>query len=292
MTDRLGVFEEHRPMLLGIAYRMLGSAADAEDIVQDAWLRWHDVTGPVGDPRAYLAKIVTNLSLNRLGSAAVRRESYVGSWLPEPLLTSPDVAEDVAAAESLANSLSMAVLVLLESLSPLERAVFVLKEAFGFPYPDIAEALDRSEAAVRQVGHRARAHVHARRPRFEASEEVGRRVTARFVAASLGGDINAVMELLAPDVTMWSDGGGKVRAALRPITGAEKIARFLASVAGGFGGFEVRYAHVNGGPGVVMSKDGVLESVTGLDIADGRITAIWLVRNPDKLRGLPQLDLM
>ncbi|WP_225878339.1 RNA polymerase sigma-70 factor [Spongiactinospora rosea] len=292
MTDRLGVFEEHRPMLLGIAYRMLGSVADAEDIVQDAWLRWNEVTGPVGDPRAYLARTVTNLSINRLGSAAVRRESYVGSWLPEPLLTSPDIAEDVAAAESLADSLSMAVLVLLESLSPLERAVFVLREAFGFSYPDIAEALERSEAAVRQVGHRARAHVHARRPRFEASEEVGKRVTARFVAASMGGDINAVMELLAPDVTMWSDGGGKVRAALRPISGADKIARFLVSVRDVVGRLDVRYEHVNGSPAVVMSREGVPDSVTVLDIADGRITAIWLIRNPDKIRGLPQVDLV
>ncbi|RBQ18730.1 RNA polymerase subunit sigma-24 [Spongiactinospora rosea] len=279
-------------MLLGIAYRMLGSVADAEDIVQDAWLRWNEVTGPVGDPRAYLARTVTNLSINRLGSAAVRRESYVGSWLPEPLLTSPDIAEDVAAAESLADSLSMAVLVLLESLSPLERAVFVLREAFGFSYPDIAEALERSEAAVRQVGHRARAHVHARRPRFEASEEVGKRVTARFVAASMGGDINAVMELLAPDVTMWSDGGGKVRAALRPISGADKIARFLVSVRDVVGRLDVRYEHVNGSPAVVMSREGVPDSVTVLDIADGRITAIWLIRNPDKIRGLPQVDLV
>ncbi|MDF5755471.1 sigma-70 family RNA polymerase sigma factor [Spongiactinospora sp. TRM90649] len=286
MTDSTAIFEEHRGMLFGIAYRMLGSVADAEDILQDAWLRWNDVDDPVDNPRAYLARTVTNLSINRLRSAAVQRESYVGPWLPEPLVSSPDAADGLESSESV----SMAVLVVLESLSPLERAVFVLKEAFGFSYSEIGEAVDRTEAAVRQVGHRARTHVQERRPRYPASDEERRRVTERFVAAATGGDINAMMTLLAPEVTTWTDGGGKVRAALRPIHGADKIARWLVAVLSKEEELSMRFARVNGQLGVVLGLGGSVDSVVAFDLEDGKISAIWLVRNPEKLRGLHWAD--
>jgi RNA polymerase sigma-70 factor, ECF subfamily len=281
---RAEAFEEHRRMLFGIAYRMLGSVADAEDIMQDAWLRWNAVTGAVENPQAYLARTVTNLSLNRLRSAAVQRESYVGPWLPEPLVTAPDATEEVETAESV----SLAMLVVMETLSPLERAVFVLREVFGFSYREIAGMLDRSESSVRQVGHRARSHVQARRPRFDAPAEVRRRVTEEFLVACVGGDLNRMMEMLAPDVTAWTDGGGKVRAALRPLHGADKVARWILGVMArpAEGAAEARFVDVNGEPGVLITVDGVPDSVSCIDVAEGRITAIRLVRNPDKLRGV------
>jgi RNA polymerase sigma-70 factor, ECF subfamily len=276
------VFEEHRRTLFGIAYRMLGSVADAEDVVQDAWLRWSSVRTEVEDPRAYLARTVTNLALNHLTKASVQREQYVGPWLPEPLVTEPDPAGDAERAESV----SLAMLVVMETLSPLERAVFVLKEVFGYPYAEIAAVLDRSEASVRQVGHRARSHVQARRPRHAAAEEV-REVTERFLAACLGGDMNEMLELLAPDVTAWTDGGGKVQAALRPLHGADKVARWLLGVLGRTRGqMQVRFADVNGQPGVVVLLDGRPDVVGALGVTDGRISALRLVRNPDKLHGV------
>ncbi|MDQ4006617.1 MAG: RNA polymerase sigma-70 factor [Actinomycetota bacterium] len=282
------VFEEHRRTLFGIAYRMLGSVADAEDVVQEAWLRWNGARDDVDNPRAYLARTVTNLALNHLSSATVRRERYVGPWLPEPLVTEPDATEDVERAESV----SLAMLVVMETLSPLERAVFVLKEVFGFPYAEIAQVLERSEASVRQVGHRARSHVQARRPRYAAPDEV-RDVTERFLAACLGGDLNQMLELLAPDVTAWTDGGGKVRAALRPLHGADNVARWLLGVIArqveateAEGGIDVRFADVNGQPGAVIVINGQPDTVASADVADGRITAMRLVRNPDKLRGV------
>jgi RNA polymerase sigma-70 factor, ECF subfamily len=269
-------------MLFGVAYRMLGSVADAEDIVQEAWLRWASIDSDVDDPRAYLARTVTNLALNHLGSAAVRREHYVGPWLPEPLVTAPDAAHDVERAESV----SLAMLVVMETLSPLERAVFVLKDVFGFPYAEIATALDRSEAAVRQVGHRARSHVQARRPRYGTADEA-RQVTERFLAACMGGDLNQMMQLLAPEVTAWTDGGGKVRAALRPLYGPDHVARWLLGVMGRVEGeIDVRFVDVNGQPGIVVLLDGRPDVVGALDVADGRITALRLVRNPDKLHGV------
>ncbi|GLW07518.1 RNA polymerase sigma24 factor [Microtetraspora sp. NBRC 13810] len=281
--ERTRVFEEHRPMLFGIAYRMLGSVTDAEDIVQDAWLRWNDTTTPVREPRAYLARTVTNLSINRLRSVAVQRESYVGPWLPEPLVTTHDAADEV----ELAESISMALLVVLESLSPLERAVFVLKEVFGFSYVEIGQALGRAETAVRQVGRRARSHVEARRPRFESSPEVRRRVTEEFLNACLGGDINRVMEMLAPDVTAWTDGGGKVRAALRPMRGAEVVARWLvAMIDQGRAAWGFRPAEINGMPGLLITTVGGVDSVSAIDVTDGKISTIWLVRNPDKFKGV------
>lgn len=277
-------FEEHRRMLFGIAYRMLGSVADAEDVVQDAWLRCSQVSTPVDNPAGYLARTVTNLALNRLTSAAATRERYVGPWLPEPLITRPDVGEEV----ELAESVSLAMLVVLESLSPLERAVFVLREVFGFSFKEIAGMLDRGEAAVRQVGSRARAHVQARRPRYDAPAEVRRQVTEEFLAACLGGDLNRMMELLAPDVTAWSDGGGKVKAALRPQRGAEKVARFLAAVlAQPMDDPRVHVVDVNGRPGLLLTVAGRPDTVACAEVEDGRITEIRIIRNPEKLRHLP-----
>jgi RNA polymerase sigma-70 factor (ECF subfamily) len=285
MTDkRTEVFEEQRRTLFGIAYRMLGSVADAEDIVQDAWLRWNSVTVPVERPRAYLARTVTNLALNRLDSAAVRRETYVGPWLPEPLVTAPDVVEAFETVESV----SLAMLVVLETLSPLERAVFVLKEVFGFSFKEIAEALDKSEAAVRQTGRRARSHVDARQPRYDTDKALTRQVTEEFLTATLGGDLNRMLELLAPDVTAWTDGGGKVTAAIRPLYGPNKVARFLLGVIDRKlpGNMEIRPVLVNGQAGLMVLFDGVPDSVGVIDVADGKVAALRLVRNPDKLRHL------
>ncbi|KOV61524.1 RNA polymerase sigma24 factor [Streptomyces sp. MMG1121] len=261
---------------------MLGSSADAEDILQDAWLRWSTVdVEAITHPRAFLCRIVTNLSLNRAQSAVVRRESYVGPWLPEPLVTTPDASGGIEQAEAI----SLAMLVVLETLSPLERAVFILKEVFGFGYAEIAGMLERTEASVRQVGSRARSHVQARRPRYDAPAEVRRKVTDEFLAACIGGDINRMMAMLAPDVTAWSDGGGKVRAALRPIFGPEKVARWILGVLStSIPDYGVYEALVNGRPGLVVTSGAHPDSVGCCDIAeDGTISAIRLIRNPDKL---------
>jgi RNA polymerase sigma-70 factor (ECF subfamily) len=284
VTDSaLAVFEEHRRELFGIAYRMLGSVADAEDILQDAWLKWGTVDPDrVDQPRAYLARTITNLSLNKLKSAAVRRETYVGPWLPEPLVAAEeDAGQEVEQAEAV----SLAMLVVLETLSPLERAVFVLKEVFGFPFAEIASMLDRSETSVRQVCARARSHVQARRPRYDAPADIRRRVTDQFLAACLGGDLNQVMELLAPDVTAWTDGGGKIRAALRPLHGADNVARWILGVlAGQLPGIGIHPVLVNGEPGLLVTSAGVLDNVVAVDLnSGGRIEAIRLIRNPDKL---------
>ncbi|MBE1534333.1 RNA polymerase sigma-70 factor [Actinomadura algeriensis] len=285
MTDE--TFEEHRGLLFAVAYRMLGTAADSEDAVQDAWLRWSSADrSDVRDPRGYLVRITTNIALDRLRSARAQRETYVGPWLPEPMLTSPDVADDT----ELAESVSMALLVVLETLSPLERAVFVLKEAFGYPYAEIAAALDRSEASVRQLGTRARRHVAARRPRFAAEAAERRAATDRFLDAVVGGDVNRLMEVLAPDVTLWTDGGGKVRAAVRPILGAEKVARFIGAVAAApYAGVDpadmrMRRTDVNGAPGLVIEgPDRTISAVTVEFDEEGRVHAIHMVANPDKL---------
>ncbi|REE95896.1 RNA polymerase sigma-70 factor [Thermomonospora umbrina] len=284
------VFEHHRDLLFSVAYRMLGTAADAEDAVQDAWLRWSsaDRSG-VAEPKAYLVRITTNLALDRLRSTRAQRESYVGPWLPEPMLTSPDVAEDVERAESV----SMAMLVVLETLSPLERAVFVLHEVFGFPYTEIARSLDRSEPSVRQLGTRARKHVEARRPRFESDRRERREAVERFLAAALGGDINELMAILAPDVTLWTDGGGKVRAALRVIEGADKVGRLLAGVTRHeFRGvhptdLRIERAELNGVPGLVLYNRTEPFATVTVDLDErGRIGAIHMVANPDKLQAL------
>jgi RNA polymerase sigma-70 factor (TIGR02957 family) len=285
-------FADHRNLLFSVAYRILGSAADAEDIVQDAWFKWSaDDRSRVSDPKAYLARIVSNLSMDRLRSTRQQRETYVGPWLPEPILTQSDTADDVAAAESV----SMAMLVVLETLSPLERAVFVLKEVFDFSYAEIGAAVDRSEAAVRQAAHRAREHVQARRPRFESDRVKKREATERFFAATVGGDINKLMELLAPEGTLWTDGGGKVRQAIRPVIGAANVARWIAgNVKRPYEGVEIadmtaELVEINGGPGIVMSGAGRVIATITVDLdADGRIVTVHNVANPDKLRAVAE----
>ncbi|MDT0275026.1 RNA polymerase sigma-70 factor [Blastococcus goldschmidtiae] len=294
MTDVLGVFDRHRRLLFSVAYQMLGSVADAEDAVQDAWLRWSaDDRDDVADPRAYLVRVVTRLALDRLDSARARRESYVGPWLPEPLLTHPVAAApaptDPTTAAELGEQVSMALLVVLETLSPAERAVFVLREVFGLPVAEAAAALGRSESAVRQMAHRAREHVQARRPRFDADRGVQRAVTERFLAACAGGDLDALLAALAPDAVLISDGGGKARAALRPITGAERVARFAVGIAGqgmALPGLRIEIADLNGAPAVVVWADGEPLMTMSLVVADGLVTQVLVVRNPDKLAGL------
>ncbi|WP_446220077.1 RNA polymerase sigma-70 factor [Micromonospora sp. IBHARD004] len=284
------VFNQHRNLLFSVAYRILGTAADAEDAVQDAWIKWSaSDRAQVADPKAYLARIVSNLALERLRSTRHKRETYVGPWLPEPILTSGDAAEAVIDAESV----SMAMLMVLETLSPLERAVFVLKEVFGFSHAEIAEAVERSEAAVRQAAHRAREHVRARRPRFTADRSRHREVTERFFAAATGGDINALMGLLSPDVTLWTDGGGKVRQAMRPVVGAPTVAAWFAAIGTvTYQGVEpadmnAELVEINGGLGMVFSAVGrVIATVTFDFDTDGRITAIHNVANPEKLRAI------
>ena len=290
-TDRgeaTRVFEEHRDLLIGVAYRILGSVTDAEDVVQEAWLRWTNVEpSEVANPRAFLVRVTTRLSIDQLRRAGARRESYVGPWLPEPVLTDRDVAEDVALAESV----SMAMLVVLETLSPLERAVFVLREAFGMPYTEIAGILDRSETAVRQLARRARDHVREGGVRFETDAETRRRVTERFLEAALGGDVGALMEALSPGVTLVADGGGRARAPRRPVHGADKVARFLVAVATDAGP-EVRthLVQLNGGPGIVVtSEDGPVAALV-LDVADGVVRTVHLVANPEKLSGVRDLE--
>jgi RNA polymerase sigma-70 factor (ECF subfamily) len=284
------VFHRHRNLLFSVAYRVLGTAADAEDAVQDTWIKWTAADrSRVADPKAYLTRIVSNLALEQLRSTRRKRETYVGPWLPEPILTSGDAAEAVTDAESV----SMAMLVVLETLSPLERAVFVLKEVFGFSHAEIAEAVERSEAAVRQAAHRAREHVRARRPRFTADRSRRREVTERFFAAATGGDISALMELLSPDVTLWTDGGGKVRQAMRPVVGASTVASWFAAIGTvAYQGVEpadmrAELVEINGGPGVVFSGSGRVVATVTFDFdADGRITAIHNVANPDKLQAV------
>jgi RNA polymerase sigma-70 factor (TIGR02957 family) len=279
------VFTDNRPLLFSVAYRLTGSVADAEDVVQDAWLRWSRVDADdVREPKAYLVKTVTNLALTELTSARSRRETYVGPWLPEPLLTSPDTAEGVEMAESV----SLAMLVVLESLSPLERAVFVLGEVFGYGQAEIGEMIDRDPAAVRQLAHRAREHVQARRPRYTTDAATQADVVARFRDACAGGDLAAMMELLAPEVTAWSDGGGKVTAARRPVYGADNVARWLLGVLAkpGTQGLEMSIATVNGAPALLGSYAGVLAGSLSLDVDNGRVMAIRMTLNPDKLGGL------
>jgi RNA polymerase sigma-70 factor (ECF subfamily) len=283
------VFEEHRPVLMGVAYRMLGRVADAEDVVQDAWLRWAQADrDEVREPRAYLVRVATRLAIDRLRQAQVRREAYVGPWLPEPLVTDfGPTAPDTAEAAVLAESVSLAVLVVLESLSPLERAVFVLREAFGFPFAEIATTLERSESAVRQLAGRARKHVDERRPRFDVDPVEQRDLTERFLAAATGGDLEALMTLLAPDARLVGDSGGKSKAPLRVIESADKVGRFLVGAAkGGGAGFTFRIVELNGGPAVLALVDGRPDSVFQVDVADGHVQCVYIVRNPDKLVSL------
>ncbi len=281
-------FVAHRSLLFTVAYEMLGSAADAEDVVQETWLRWAELgdeaRAEVRDPRAYLVRIATRQALNRLRTVARRREEYVGEWLPEPLLTSPDVAEDV----ELVESVSIAMLTVLETLAPAERAVFVLREVFDFPYEEIAAALAKSPAAVRQIGHRARLHVAARRPRVEVSRSEQEQVVERFRAALTSGDVQGLIEVLAPDVVMVADGGGLVTAFLHPIEGREKIAAILAGVPRTTAGAEVATLSLNGAVGLRIDPGGEFDAAISFVVEAGRIVRIDAVRNPEKLGRLEE----
>lgn len=280
-------FVTHRSLLFTVAYEMLGSAADAEDVLQESWLRWAAVDrGTVQEPRAYLVRIVTRQALNHLRTVSRRREDYVGEWLPEPLLTSPDVADDV----ELAENLSIAMLTVLETLGPAERAVFVLREVFDVPYDEIADAVGKTPAAVRQIAHRAKDHVAARRPRVHVVPSEHEEVVERLVLAVNTGDLQGLLEVLAPEVVSVADGGGKVRgAARRPIVGAEKLARYLVGGMAKVEGTLVAAATwVNGQPGVRMELDGVLVGVVSLTVEGGRITQVYSIANPDKLGWLDE----
>jgi len=274
-------FVAHRNLLFTVAYELLGSAADAEDVLQETWLRWVKVDlGQVRDQRAYLVRITTRQSLNRLRTMRRRKEAYVGPWLPEPLLTAPDVAEDV----ELVESVSMALMLVLESLSPTERAVFVLREAFDVSYDEIAAAVDKSPAAVRQIAHRARQHVDARRPREVVSPSETRAALEACQRALETGDPQGLLDVLAPEVVLVSDGGGVKQAALRPMIGVEKVVRFMV---GGLGKTEGTLTSgptvVNGNPALVVRLDGEIDGVMAIRVEDARITGLYYVRNPEKL---------
>jgi RNA polymerase sigma-70 factor (ECF subfamily) len=273
-------FEEWRPLLFGIAYRMLGSAADAEDIVQDASIRWFRRSDrAVESVRAYLVTIVTRLCLDQLDSARSRRLTYAGPWLPEPV-----VVEEKDAAEQ-ADSLSLAFLVLLEELTPLERAAYLLHDIFGYSFEEVARSLGRSAAACRQLGARARRRVEERRQRFDADLRQGRALTERFLVACATGDLSGLLSMLADDVVVWTDGGGKVRAAVRPVVGPFRSSRFLLNVAKKVHGFP-HTTVLNGQPGAVLVDGGAVVGAIVLDIMDGSIVAVRVVRNPDKLKRL------
>jgi RNA polymerase sigma-70 factor (ECF subfamily) len=300
-SEAARVFDEHRGLLISVAYRVLGSVTDAEDAVQEAWLRWSGVDHKeVADPRAFLVRVTTRLAIDRLRRAKTRRESYVGPWLPEPILTRQDPAEDAAMAESV----SMAMLVVLETLSPLERAVFVLREAFGMPHAEIADVLGRKEEAVRQLARRAREHVRERRTRFDADSDEQRRVTERFLEAASNGDLEALMDVLSPGVELVADGGGRALAPRRPVRGAEKVARFLVAIVGEkqtarfmesvgldpSSEIRVRLAQVNGETGVVITVLDEPISALVIDVTDGLVRTIRLVANPEKLAGVRESE--
>jgi len=275
------VFVAHRNLLFTVAYEMLGSAADAEDVLQESWLRWNKVDlDQVEEHRAYLVRIVTRQSLNRLRALKQRKESYVGQWLPEPLLTAPDVADDV----ELADSVSMALMVVLETLSPTERAVFVLREAFGLGYDEIAHSVEKSPAAVRQIAHRARAHVDARRPRAAASASETRAALDSFRTAVESADLQGLLDVLAPGVAILGDGGGVKQAAPRPIIGADKVTRFFL---GGMAKFDITLTTepivINGNPALACYVNGEFDGVLAARVEDGLITELYYVRNPHKL---------
>jgi RNA polymerase sigma-70 factor (ECF subfamily) len=287
LSSELDAFDEHRSYLFGVAYRMLASAADAEDIVQEAYLRWSaQPRDDIREPRGFLTRIVVRLCLDQLKSARVQRETYVGPWLPEPVVVDDN---DPAAAAELADSLSLAFLVVLEELAPVERAAFLLHDVFDYGYAEIADMLDRAEPACRQLVSRARNRVGERHHRFDADRGQGRMLAERFVAACTTGDIASLMDLVADDVVLWTDGGGLARAARNPIYGADKSARFLAAVAQTTPeNSEVTYALVNGQPGVLIASDGVVFTALALDVIDGTIVGIRVVSNPEKLSRLSQ----
>jgi RNA polymerase sigma-70 factor, ECF subfamily len=281
--DRLAAFHEHRPLLFSIAYRMLGSAADAEDLVQEAYLRWRGAgADAVRSPKDYLSAVVTRLAVDHLRSARVRREVYVGPWLPEPLVGVDE--RDPLAAVALADSLSTAFLLLLERLTPPQRAAFLLREVFGYDYADVARVLETSEANCRQLLQRAKRRIAEGRPRFAADRRAAAALARHFADACATGDVDALRALLASDAVAWADGGGKFAAARRPVLGAERVARFVASVlrkwrAAG----EVCVAPVSGGPGVVLHVDGRRAGVLTFAADAGAIRAVYFIVNPDKL---------
>jgi len=273
-------FVAHRNLLFTVAYEMLGSAADAEDVLQETWLRWVGVDlDEVRDHRAYLVRITTRQALSRLRTLRRRKESYVGPWLPEPLLTAPDVAEDV----DLAESVSMAMLLVLETLTPTERAVFVLREVFDLEYDEIAAAIEKSAATVRQIAHRARTHVAARRPREVVSAAETRGAIEAFQRAVETGDLRPLLDILAPDVVLLADGGGVVQAAVVPVVGTVAVANLLGRI--GAAG-SVQPAHVNGYPALIIRIDGEVAGVLAVRMEGGLITGLYAVRNPEKLSHL------
>ena len=293
------VFAAHHELLFSIVYNLLGSVADTEDVLQETWLSWaprsRDANAEqILNPRAYLVRIAVNAALARQAAISRRRETYVGPWLPEPLFTEAADTPDAADPALRAEAVSMALLVVLETLTPLERTVFVLHEVFGYHHTEIAEILDRTPSAVRQLAHRAREHVQSRRPRYQADPRVQRQVTERFLDAALGGDLDALMEILAPDVTMWTDGGGKVRqAALRPVHGREKVARLIAGVASHRPqDIDVRYQSVNGDPSALLFADDAPFAVMVIDLSpdETRVSGIYAVTNPEKLTRVVPVD--
>jgi RNA polymerase sigma-70 factor (TIGR02957 family) len=277
-------FVAHRNLLFTVAYEMLGSAADAEDVLQETWLRWVKVDlENVRDQRAYLVRITARQALNRLRTVKNRMEAYVGPWLPEPVLTAPDVVEDV----ELAESVSMAIMLVLETLSPTERAVFVLREAFDVSYEEIAAAVDKSPAAVRQIAHRAREHVDARRPRVAVSPSEIREAQDSFQRAFETGDVQGLLNVLAPEVVLMTDGGGLRKASLRPIVGSEQVVRFMFGVQRKNGGVvTIGRSMVNGNPALVVHIDGEIDGVIAFRVEDARIAGLYYVRNPEKLSHL------
>jgi RNA polymerase sigma-70 factor (TIGR02957 family) len=285
-TDRATeAFVAHRNLLFTVAYELLGSAADAEDVLQETWLRWVGVDlETVRDHRAYLVRIVSRQALMRLRTLGRRKESYVGPWLPEPLLTAPDVAEDV----ELAESVSMAMMLVLETLKPTERAVFVLREVFGLEYDEIAEAIDKKPDAVRQIAHRARAHVAARRPRGIVSADETRDALAAFQRAIETGDLQGLVDILAPDVVFLGDGGGVVQALPKPIVGADKVAGLLALGLKRLSDATVELIQINGQPAMVIRFNGEIDTVTALRVENGLVTGMYAVRNPAKLSRLTE----
>jgi RNA polymerase sigma-70 factor, ECF subfamily len=292
----MGAFEHYRPLLFSIAYRMTGSAMDAEDIVQEAYLRYQAVPREeIEMPKAYLTTIVTRLALNQLSSARAQRETYLGPWLPEPIISTdtavpPDPARDPLRAAEDYDSISMAFMVLLENLTPAERAVFILREVFEYPYDEIAAILDKSETACRKLLSRAKSYIAANRPRFEAKEDEHLRLLEEFIASTADGDLEGLTSLLAEEATMWADGGGKARgAATRPVYGREAVARFLIGVSARFTPVDARVtvATVNGRPALVV-RNGRNEPafVVAIETSGGKIQKIWAMANPDKLRGV------
>lgn len=279
------VFEDQRAHCFGIAYRMLGSVADAEDLVQEGWLRYRKHADEVQNPRAWLTQVTTRMAIDRLREAKRTREAYAGPWLPSPLVGPPPQAESVAAAESI----SMAFLVLLEQLTPVERAVFLLRTVFEHDYEDIAEAVGKEVANCRQIHARARKHIDDGRPRFDVPRAEHLAVLAAFSDAARRNDVDSLMALLTPDAQMTSDGGGKIQAALKPILGAAKVAKFLIGVnqvREQMGETTVDPSVINGRPGAIVRLDGAVDSTVSMEVIDGRVAAIHVVRNPDKLRHL------